>query len=85
MEKKPTELNGLMEELVDFFHPQAQLQKVQLRLKKSDGELVANIDPRLIKQTVLNLMLNGMQAMAQRRRNDPLARASQNGETPSST
>jgi signal transduction histidine kinase len=63
VEKKPTELNGLLEELVDFFHPQAQLQKVQLRLKKSDGELVANVDPRLIKQTVLNLMLNGMQAM----------------------
>jgi two-component system, NtrC family, sensor histidine kinase HydH len=63
VERKPTELNSLLEELVDFFHPQAQLQKVQLRLKKTPEPLTANVDSRLIKQTVLNLMLNGMQAM----------------------
>src|SRR5438046_227435 len=34
IDPKPTELNSLLEELVDFFTPQAQLQRVQLRLKK---------------------------------------------------
>src|SRR5215468_10842619 len=35
LDRKPVELNGLLEELVDFFAPQAQLQRVQLRLRKS--------------------------------------------------
>src|SRR5215208_3532883 len=35
--KKPTELNRMLEDTVDFFHPQAQLQRVQLRLRRWDG------------------------------------------------
>src|SRR5205085_6591557 len=31
LDRRPTELNCLLEELVDFFAPQAQLQRVQLR------------------------------------------------------
>jgi signal transduction histidine kinase len=61
--KQPVELNSLLEELVDFFSPQAQLQRVQLRLKRSDGELVAPVDERLLKQAILNLMINALQAM----------------------
>ena len=63
LDPQPVELNGMLEELVDFFAPQAQAQRVQLRLKTSPAPLTAGIDPRLIKQAILNLMLNGMQAM----------------------
>lgn len=63
LDRKPTDLNDLLEELVDFFAPQAQLQKVQLRLRREEGPLMANVDAKFIKQAVLNLMLNGMQAM----------------------
>ena len=61
--KKPTELNSILEELIDFFSPQAQLQRVQLRMRKSDGQLVAPVDERLLKQAILNLMINALQAM----------------------
>jgi signal transduction histidine kinase len=61
--RKPVELNGMLEELVDFYTPQAQLQRVALRLRRSDGPLVAAIDERLIKQAILNLMINALQAM----------------------
>jgi signal transduction histidine kinase len=61
--KHPVELNGLLEELVDFFSPQAQLQRVQLRLRRSDGDLIAPVDERLLKQAILNLMINALQAM----------------------
>jgi signal transduction histidine kinase len=61
--RKPVELNGLLEELVDFFTPQAQLNRVQLRLKKHPTDVIAQIDPKLIKQALLNLMINGVQAM----------------------
>jgi len=64
LDRKPTDLNALLEELVDFFTPQAHLQRVQLRLRKSDVPLIAPIDARLIKQAVLNLMINAVQAMS---------------------
>jgi signal transduction histidine kinase len=63
LERKPADLNDLLEELVDFFAPQAQLQRVQLRLRRDEGPLMASIDVKFIKQAVLNLMLNATQAM----------------------
>lgn len=61
--RKPTELNAMLEELIDFFSPQAQIHRVQLRLKKPEGPVVATIDERLLKQAVLNFMINALQAM----------------------
>lgn len=63
LERHPVELNSLLEELVDFFAPQALAQRVQLRLKTSPAKLTVQVDPRLIKQAILNLMLNALQAM----------------------
>jgi signal transduction histidine kinase len=63
LERKPIELNTLLEELVDFFAPQAQLQRVQLRLRPAPEKIIAPVDPRLLKQAVLNLMINALQAM----------------------
>jgi signal transduction histidine kinase len=63
LDRKPTDVNELLEELVDFFSPQAQLQRVQLRLQKHEAPLVVPLDPRLVKQAVLNLLINALQAM----------------------
>ena len=66
LEKRPVDLQQLFEELVDFFAPQAQIQRVQLRVRPcrpEDGKLVVPLDDRLIKQAVLNLMINALQAM----------------------
>jgi signal transduction histidine kinase len=63
LDPKPVSLNRLCEELYDFFLPQAQFQRAQLRLKPAPEEIVVPADERLLKQAVLNLMLNGLQAM----------------------
>jgi signal transduction histidine kinase len=63
LDRQPTDLNELLEELVDFFLPQAQAQKARVRLKRSEQPIVAPVDAKLIKQAVLNLMLNALQAM----------------------
>src|SRR5580704_16120626 len=63
LRKESVDLNELLEELVDFFAPQAQLSRVQLRFKPWSGPLAVEIDPRLIKQMILNLMINALQAM----------------------
>lgn len=61
--KKPIELNGLLDELVDFFAPQAGANRIQLRLKKNPTPIIAPIDSKLIKQAMLNLMINAVHAM----------------------
>lgn len=63
LQAEKVEINGLLEDLVDFLSPQAQLQRVQLRLHKHGTPIHVQADPRLLKQAVLNLMLNGLQAM----------------------
>jgi signal transduction histidine kinase len=63
LERKPVELNTLLEELVDFFAPQAASQRVQVRFQRTPQPLIAPVDAKLIKQCVLNLMINAVQAM----------------------
>ncbi len=66
LDKRPTDLNALVTELVDFFTPEAQRHNVRLRAELTPGEggvLTATVDPKLIKQALLNLMLNATQAM----------------------
>jgi two-component system sensor histidine kinase HydH len=63
IDRKPVEVNALLEELVDFFNPQAQALRVQLRVRPSPDKLVVGLDERLIKQGILNLMINATQAM----------------------
>jgi signal transduction histidine kinase len=62
LDRKETDLAELLGELVDFFAPQAQVSRVQLRLM-SNGPVKAPVDAKLIKQAVLNLMINATHAM----------------------
>jgi two-component system sensor histidine kinase HydH len=63
LQRAPVDIYNLMEELTDFYTPQAQLQRVQIRICRADHPIVANLDERLVKQAVLNLMINALQAM----------------------
>lgn len=63
IDRKPVDINSLLEELVDFFSAQAQAQRVQLRLRPAAQKLVVPLDERLIQQAILNLLINATQAM----------------------
>lgn len=63
IEPRPVDLGLLLEELVDFYSPQAQLQRIKLRLTRPPAPVIAAVDPRLVKQSVLNLMINATQAI----------------------
>lgn len=65
VDRREVDLNQLVDELADFFHPQAELSRVQLRVKKPEQAVVVQVDPKLIKQALLNLMINGVHAMPQ--------------------
>jgi len=65
LERKPADVRALVEELADFFHPQAAQHGVRLRLDLgADGAQVAEIDAAHVKQALLNLLLNAVQAMS---------------------
>lgn len=57
------DLRQVVEELADFFTPQAAAGKVVLRSSLPDEPLLCRIDVNLIKQALLNIMVNAVQAM----------------------
>lgn len=60
----PGDLNAVVDEMVDFFLPQAQHHGIRLRAELSPSPLPVLIDAKLFKQALLNLMMNAVQAMA---------------------
>jgi signal transduction histidine kinase len=58
-------VNEAVGELVDFFQPQAEQNRVRLRADLASEGMFATIDVKHVKQALLNLMLNAVQAMAQ--------------------
>jgi signal transduction histidine kinase len=57
------ELNGLIGELADFYRPQAQVHGIELSIVTRGRPLVCGLDVNLIKQAILNLLINAQQAM----------------------
>ncbi len=65
LDPRPTDLNAMIDELADFFHPQAERQRVRMYVTPASQRVVAMVDGSLIKQAVLNLLLNALQAMGE--------------------
>jgi signal transduction histidine kinase len=53
----------IIEELVDFYRPQCELHRVILRADIPTTPVSARVDPALVKQALLNLLINATQAM----------------------
>lgn len=60
----PADINTLVQELADFFQPQAASQGIQLRTQCSPQPIETSVDADLFKQAMLNLMINAAQAMS---------------------
>lgn len=63
LKRGPHDLAALMRDLADFYRPQAELHRIELRVETPQSPLVCHIDAQFIKQAVLNLLINGQQAM----------------------
>ena len=60
---EPADLNMLVEELRDFFGPQAMAQGIVVRTQYEDGLPDMSLDIDLFRQALLNLFINARQAM----------------------
>jgi len=67
LDPSPTDLHTMIEELIDFFEPQARESAVNIRAQLSAADPTVDADAGLLKQAILNLMINAVQAMAQAR------------------
>jgi signal transduction histidine kinase len=63
LSRSDVDLHQLLVEMADFFAPQAQLNRVRLHVADSSQIVMAHVDGRLVRQAVLNLMINANQAM----------------------
>jgi signal transduction histidine kinase len=59
------DINPIVDELVEFFMPQAEQAGVRVRSTLAPHPLIAQVDPVPFKQALLNLMINAVQAMKQ--------------------
>ncbi len=66
-DRQPVDLGVLLDELVAFFDPQACESGARLRYLRPEKPVVAAVDARLLKQALLNLLLNAVQIMAEAR------------------
>lgn len=64
------DLHALLTELAMFFEPQAAQARIRLQVRPPARPVVAMADPALLKQALLNLLLNAVQAMQEAREAD---------------
>lgn len=60
---RTTNINDLLETMIDFYSPQAQSAKLTLRHQLHPAPLTCSVDPDLLKQALLNIFINAQQAM----------------------
>jgi signal transduction histidine kinase len=63
LDRRQADVRDVAGELGDFFMPQAEQAGVRMRILADESPVVADVDPGLLKQAVLNLMLNAVQSM----------------------
>ncbi len=63
LHKEDVNLCDILGELEDFYHPQCDTEHVVMRMQLPDNPVVANVDASLLKQAILNLLINATHAM----------------------
>lgn len=70
LHRERADVHALIEELVDFYSPQAQSAMIHLRTQLTAQPSCLSIDTSLLKQALLNLLINASQAMTHARDTD---------------
>ncbi len=65
LDLQPAGVNAIVDDLAAFIEPQAQAAGVRVRLQLAADPDAAAVDASLLKQALLNLVINAIQAMEQ--------------------
>lgn len=63
LHEKPCDLNALVDGLVGFFEPLAHSQGIGIQVVRRRDSLPCRVDENLLRQALLNLLINAQQAM----------------------
>jgi len=77
-EPRPCDINETVREILDFVAPQATRQGIEIRTAFAPDLPTINADPKLLKQAILNLVINAEEAMPQG--GELIVRTSANGQ-----
>lgn len=67
LDPQPFDLRMILDELIDFYHPQCEQAGVVLRVDTPSSPVAVRVDEGLLKQALLNLMINATQVMQRER------------------
>ncbi len=59
----PMDINEVIGDMIDFFSPQAHTHSITVRQGLHNAPLICKIDADMLKQAILNLFINALQAM----------------------
>lgn len=88
LERTDVDINELLGDMVDFYAPQAHTRAITVRQGLHDAPLVCKIDADMLKQAILNLLINARDAMpsggelmirTEKKDNDAIIRISDTG------
>lgn len=65
LDRRPTRLDEVIAEMIDFFTPKARSANIEIKTYFAANLPNVSLDRDLFKQALLNLMLNAVQAMAE--------------------
>ena len=74
LHRERVDLREILTELEDFYHPQCDSDHVVMRMQLPDNPVVASVDASLLKQAILNLLINATQAMHGRENKELIVR-----------
>lgn len=63
LNKNSVDVSEILGEVVSLLLPQAQLSGIQIRLDVVKGLPILNVDKDKVKQAILNILINGLEAM----------------------
>lgn len=69
-----TNLQNLVQDIADLARPQATASGIELTLRQSDEPVTVTVDPDLLKQAILNIVVNAIEAMSQSGKADGVLR-----------
>jgi signal transduction histidine kinase len=75
----PADLNPIIDDIIDFYLPQASVHSITLRKSLYNEPLICLIDAGMLKQAVLNLLLNSQQAIGGQ--GEVMVRTQRDGQT----
>jgi len=74
LHKEEVDLRVVLGELEDFYHPQCDSENIVMRVQLPEESVFANVDNSLLKQALLNLLINATHAMAESKQKELMVR-----------